>query len=195
MQHSHRTNNNLNYTHYRTLNRQLRHHLAKLFARYSKLIMLRVDFSYQLDSHSRDEGDIHSTVADMALLLQRSHGINGLVGHAWVLEYTEGHGMHIHASFYLNGQKHRKVWPVFEKLKDIWLEVTEGEGVAFRCAPQDYYKVQGEYVTSYNDLQGRKSMQYILSYLSKQDQKSQGVIYQVSDIPTAPLTGRRRKAS
>lgn len=103
--------------------------------------------------------------------------------------------MHIHASFYLNGQKHRKVWPVFEKLKDIWLEVTEDEGVAFRCAPQDYYKVQGEYVTSYNDLQGRKSMQYILSYLSKQDQKTQGVIYQVSDIPAAPLTGRRRKAS
>ncbi|WP_183272676.1 inovirus-type Gp2 protein [Buttiauxella sp. A111] len=168
MQHSPRTDTNLNDTHYRTLNRHLRHHLTKLFARYSKLIMLRVDLSYQLDSHSRDEGDIHSTVADMALLLQRSYDINVLVGYAWVLEYTEGHGMHIHAAFYMNAQKHRKVWPVFEKLKDIWLEVTEGEDVAFRCAPQSYYKVQGECVTPYHDLQGRKGMQYILNYLGKQ---------------------------
>ncbi|UTI07587.1 inovirus-type Gp2 protein [Enterobacter hormaechei] len=187
------TNINLSYVQHPTLNRKLRRHQDQLFERYSKLLMLRVDFSYLQDSDSHGEGDIHSTVADITLLIQRSQDIKGLVGYAWVLEHTERHGFHIHASFYLNGQKHRRAWTVYETLRDTWKYVTWGEGHTHRCEPREEYRARGEWVTAYDDIKGRKSMQYILSYLSKQEQKTLGVICQLSDIPAPPAAGRRRK--
>ncbi|WP_408913407.1 hypothetical protein ACJUA3_07245 [Citrobacter freundii] len=186
---------NLSYVQYPTLNRKLRRHQNQLFVRYSKLLMLRVDFSYLQDSDSHGEGDIHSTVADITLLIQRSQDIKGLVGYAWVLEHTERHGFHIHAAFYLNGQKHRRTWTVYETLRDTWKYVTWGEGHTHRCEPREEYRARGEWVTAYDDIKGRKSMQYILSYLSKQEQKTLGVICQLSDIPAPPAAGRRRKLS
>lgn len=189
------TDINLSYVQHPTLNRKLRRHQNQLFERYSKLLMLRVDFSYLQDSDSHGDGDIHSTVADITLMLQRSGDINGLVGYAWVLEQTEQHGYHIHAAFYLNGQKHRQVWTVFEALRDTWKYVTWEEGHTHRCEPKEHYRVRGEWVTAYNDIKGRKNMQYILSYLSKQEQKTQGVICQLSAIPAPPAAGRRRKVS
>lgn len=186
---------NLSYVQHPTLNRKLRRHQDQLFERYSKLLMLRVDFSYLQDSDSHGEGDIHSTVADITLLIQRSQDIKGLVGYAWVLEHTERHGFHIHAAFYLNGQKHRRAWTVFEALRDTWKYVTWGEGHTHRCEPREEYRARGEWVTPYDDIKGRKSMQYILSYLSKQEQKTLGVICQLSDIPAPPAAGRRRKVS
>lgn len=189
------TDINLSYVQHPTLNRKLRRHQNQLFERYSKLLMLRVDFSYLQDSDSHGDGDIHSTVADITLMLQRSGDINGLVGYAWVLEQTEQHGYHIHAAFYLNGQKHRQVWTVFEALRDTWKYVTWEEGHAHRCEPKEHYKVRGEWVTAYDDIKGRKNMRYILSYLSKQEQKTLGVICQLSDIPAPPAAGRRRKVS
>lgn len=186
---------NLSYVQHPTLNRKLRRHQDQLFERYSKLLMLRVDFSYLQDSDSHGEGDIHSTVADITLLIQRSQDIKGLVGYAWVLEHTERHSFHIHAAFYLNGQKHRRAWTVFEALRDTWKYVTWGEGHTHRCEPREEYRARGEWVTAYDDIKGRKSMQYILSYLSKQEQKTLGVICQLSDIPAPPAAGRRRKLS
>jgi len=186
---------NLSYVQHPTLNRKLRRHQDQLFERYSKLLMLRVDFSYLQDSDSHGEGDIHSTVADITLLIQRSQDIKGLVGYAWVLEHTERHGFHIHAAFYLNGQKHRRAWTVFEALRDTWKYVTWGEGHTHRCEPREEYRARGEWVTAYDNIKGRKSMQYILSYLSKQEQKTLGVICQLSDIPAPPAAGRRRKLS
>lgn len=189
------TDINLSYVQHTALNRKLRRHQDQLFERYSKLLMLRVDFSYLQYSDSHSEGDIHSTVADITLLIQRCGDINGLVGYAWVLEQTEQHGYHIHAAFYLNGQKHRQVWTVFEALRDTWKYVTWGEGHTHRCEPKEHYRVRGEWVTSYDDARGRRGMQYILSYLSKQAQKSLGVICQLSNIPAPQTAGRRRKAS
>ncbi|MDM3196618.1 inovirus-type Gp2 protein [Raoultella ornithinolytica] len=121
--------------------------------------------------------------------------INGLVGYAWVLEQTEHHGYHIHAVFYLNGQKHRQVSTVFETLRDTWKYVTWEEGHTHRYEPKERYRLRGEWVTAYDDIKCRKNMQYILSYLSKQEQKTLGVICQLSDIPAPPGAGRRRKAS
>ncbi|MGE2624683.1 hypothetical protein ACQH8C_26450, partial [Escherichia coli] len=55
------TDINLSYVQHPTLSRKLRRHQDQLFDRYSKLLMLRVDFSYLLDSDSHGQGDIHST--------------------------------------------------------------------------------------------------------------------------------------
>ncbi|TKY80864.1 inovirus-type Gp2 protein [Pectobacterium polonicum] len=186
------TDTNVRYAHHRTLRRNIRNHLSRLFDRYSKLLMLRVDFSYLKKSDAHHYADTHSTVFDITQLLQQCPSLKGLVGYVWVLEYTEEHSFHIHAAFYLNGQKHRKVWAVFEDIRDIWANVTEGDGYAHRCEPKEHYRVKGEWVTSYDDDEGINRMLYILSYLSKQDQKTERIIYQVSEISQPTRRGRPR---
>ncbi|WP_233963715.1 inovirus-type Gp2 protein [Pectobacterium versatile] len=183
---------NPNYQHDIHLNQKLRAHQEMLFLRYSKLLMLRVDFAYIKTSYEFKHSDKNTIVGDMVKLLQQSLSIRGLVGYVWVLEYTEVHGFHIHAAFYLNGQKHRKVWAVFEDIRDIWANVTEGDGYAHRCEPKEHYRVKGEWVTSYDDDEGRDRILYILSYLSKQDQKTERIIYQVSEISQPTRRGRPR---
>jgi len=193
LQHSAHTDTNLNYVQHRTLRRHLRHHQNNLFERHSRLLMLRIDFSYLSGSNLSTQADVYTLVGHITELMQRSTTVSHMVGHAWVLEHTESHGYHIHAVFYLNGQKRRKAWPAFELLREIWEKITEGEGLAFRCAPQAHYKVQGERVTAYDDYSGRQDMQYILSYLSKTDQKNGKAIGHWSEVPPPARNGRRRK--
>ncbi|ASN16113.1 hypothetical protein B7764_13300 [Pantoea ananatis] len=193
LQHSAHTDTNLNYVQHRTLRRHLRHHQNNLFERHSRLLMLRIDFSYLSGSNLSTQADVYTLVGHITELMQRSTAISHMVGHAWVLEHTESHGYHIHAVFYLNGQKRRKAWPAFELLREIWEKITKGEGLAFRCAPQAYYKVQGERVTTYDDYSSRQDMQYILSYLSKTDQKNGKAIGHWSEVPPPARNGRRRK--
>lgn len=183
---------NFNHTPDYLLQHDLLNHQDDLFEHYSKLLMLRIDFAYRKASKSFKYADTYQITADMTWLIEQVNGISGIVGFAWVLEYGEKHRLHIHAAFYINGQLHRKVWRFWEYIRDIWEEVTEGEGYAHHCEPKPYYPVPGERVIEYSDEDGRSDMKYILSYLGKDSQRTERRIYQISDIPTARQIGRKR---
>lgn len=169
----------------------LSEHQDQLFEHYSKLLMLRVDFAYRKDSESFSAADINQLAADMAWLTEQCSEISGLVGYAWVMEYGEDHRYHIHAAFYINGQRHRKVWC-------FWEATTGGEGYAHRCEPKPHYRVRGEWLVAFSDKKGRQGMQYILnilSYLGKQSQRPGRRIYRVSAVPAPAVSGRRRSGA
>ncbi|QNQ55473.1 inovirus-type Gp2 protein [Serratia liquefaciens] len=168
-------------------------HQDALFERYSKLLMLRVDFAYRLESLSFHFSDENQLAAQMTYLMQQCSDIPGMVGSVWVMEYTERHRFHVHAAFYINGQRHRKVWLFWEQIKYLWEIITEHEGYAHRCEPKPFYRVRGERVVTTSDVQGRGGMQYILSYLGKQEQSTTRPIYQVSPVPVAVRRGRPRR--
>ena len=70
------------------------------------------------------------------------------------------------------------------------------DGYALWWQPNPKYQKQGERVTAWNNSEGRDDMLYILSYLSKQDQKLDELIYQCSAVPPKGLNlGRKRKKS
>lgn len=183
---------NFNHTPDYLLQHELLNHQDDLFEHYSKLLMLRIDFAYRKDSKSFKYADIHQITSDMTLLIEQVKDISSIAGFAWVLEYGEQHRLHIHAAFYINGQRHQKVWRFWEGIRDIWEEVTEGEGYAHHCEPKPYYPVPGERVIEYSDEDGRSGMKYILSYLGKDSQRTERRIYQLRDIPTAKQIGRKR---
>ncbi len=101
---------NFNHTPDYLLQYELLNHQDDLFEYYSKLLMLRIDFAYRKDSESFKYADIHQITSDMTLLIEQVKDISSIVGFAWVLEYGEQHRLHIHAAFYINGQRHQKVW-------------------------------------------------------------------------------------
>lgn len=73
-------------------------HQNQLFECYSKLLMLRVDFAYRQNSDSFNAADANQLVADMTWLTEQCTTLSGLVGYAWVLEYTEDHSYRIHTA-------------------------------------------------------------------------------------------------
>ncbi|MFJ5375901.1 hypothetical protein ACIPSX_00885 [Pectobacterium sp. CHL-2024] len=186
---------NRNHVPDNTLQNVLFDHQKELFERFSKLLMLRIDFAYRKDSESFKSADVNQLVADMIWLTEQSAYISGLVGYAWVLEYGEDHRYHIHAAFYINGQRHRKVWVFWEAIRALWEDITDEEGYAHRCEPKGHYRVRGERVVSFTDSKGREGMEFILSYLGKQSQRTAHRIYRVSIVPTPVVSGRRRKLS
>lgn len=170
-------------------------HLDTLFEHHSKILMLRVDLAYRKDSKAFITQDEKEMAWQMILLTEQLTIHTDIIGFAWVMECSELHGIHIHAAFYLDGQRHRKIWNTWEAIKSLWMGITVGEGYAHRCEPKIHYRVRGEWVIRHDDNKGRGGMQYILSYLSKVDQKEGGLIYRVSDIPAKKQRGRPRRKS
>lgn len=184
---------NDNHKSYIYLQNKLQIHQEALFLRYSKLLMLRVDLAYRKNSDNFWDEDENELAAQMTYLMEQCADIPGLVGHVWVMEYTEQHRFHVHAAFYIDGQRHRKAWPFWKKIQQRWNAITQREGYAHRCEPKPYYRAKGEWVIAASDTLGRKGLQYILSYLAKLSQRTKRPVYRLSSVPAPTLKGRPRQ--
>lgn len=80
-------------------------HLDSLFGVYSKLLPFRMDFAYRKNTLSYRCACRYAMCAEILRLINEVG--EKLVGYAWVMEYTERKGLHIHFVGYLNGQSHR----------------------------------------------------------------------------------------
>jgi len=189
---THRTTNP-NHPTYPELESHLHHHVDDLFRRYSKLILLRIDFAYLSHSSEFILQDVHGLCADMVQLESRLADINGIAGYIWVAEYGTNHRYHAHCAIFINGQLRNKTWPIFLEIEKQWKSVTENEGYAHRCTPQRHYRVRSEELTEYDNEMGVKAMKYILSYMAKTEQKPDGVHSRCSSIPDRSRRGRPRK--
>lgn len=186
---------NHHYTHNTYLKTRLFTHLDTLFVHYSKILMLRIDLGYLKRSEAFSLQDEKEMAWQMTLLTEQLATHTDIIGFAWVMERSEQHGIHIHAAFYLDGQRHRKIWNTWQMINSLWIDITAEEGYTHRCTPQSHYRVRGEWVIRHDDRKGRNGMTYILSYLSKVDQKEDELIYQLSDIPERNRKGRPRHQS
>ncbi|MEY1569781.1 hypothetical protein AB7Z81_15110 [Providencia manganoxydans] len=177
------------------LQRQLLAHQDRLFASYSKLMMLRIDFAYLKEGDAFEFVDMHQIATDMTHLIEQVNELVGVVGFAWVLEYGKAHRFHIHAVFYINGQRYQRVWNFWQDIRAIWKAVTEGEGYAYHCTPQAHYRVQGERVIAHDDMRGRQGLQHVLKYLAKESQRTPRRVYQYSEVPEKQKGGRKRRVN
>ncbi|MDP9564997.1 UNVERIFIED_ORG: hypothetical protein J2806_000630 [Kosakonia oryzae] len=190
-----RTNRITNPNHpiYPELESKLHCHVDELFIKYSKLILLRIDFAYLKYSPEFTQQDIHGLCADMAQLDNRLTEINGIAGYAWVAEYGVDHRYHSHCAIFINAQLRNKAWPVFQEIEEQWKNITDNEGYAHRCTPQPHYKVRSEEMIRHDNQTGIDAMKYILSYMAKIEQKPDGVHCRFSTIPGRSRIGRPRK--
>lgn len=184
---------NPNHPTYPELESQLHRHVDNLFRKYSKLILLRIDFSYLSHLSEFIHQDVHGLCADMVQLETRLADINGIAGYTWVAEYGTDHLYHAHCAIFINGQLRNKAWPIFLEIEKKWKSVTDNEGYAHRCTPQRHYRVRSEEMTEHDNEMGVDAMKYILSYMAKTEQKPDGVHSRFSSIPERSRRGRPRK--
>lgn len=156
-------------------------HLDSLFGVYSKLLPFRMDFAYRKNTLSYRCACRYAMCAEILRLINEVG--EKLVGYAWVMEYTERKGLHIHFVGYLNGQSHRSSYLVSRLMGDIWRRVTGGDGYYHWCRFNKNYPVNINHVIHYSDHKAVNALRYALSYLAKREQKECGIILKCSGLP------------
>lgn len=164
-------------------------HLDSLFGIYSKLLPFRMDFAYRKNTLSYRCACRYAMCAEILRLINEVG--EKLVGYAWVMEYTERKGLHIHFVGYLNGQSHRSSYLVSRLMGDIWRRVTEGDGYYHWCRFNKNYPVNINHVIHYSDHKAVNALRYALSYLAKREQKECGIILKCSGLPEKVIGGDR----
>lgn len=165
------------------LQKLLHHHQSGLFKRYSKILMIRSDFHWSLNTDRYMKGDEHQFSTDMSYLMLRLSDYPGVIGYAWVLEEALDRGLHAHAVIYVNGQQHRSKWGFKSLLQSLWEEITDGEGYVYNCEDKSDYRASVRFPVHFDDIRGRRNMRYVVNYLAKTGQKTDYPIFHLSDLP------------
>lgn len=147
-------------------------HIDKIFARKSKLLVLRLDLTYGQDYQSSvtyEEADMHRR----SLLNDVQHRLykDSYVGYVWKLEYGLMSSLHYHVLIFLDAQKVRSdIW-IAQAIGEHWQNsVTEGRGRYWNCnARKSGYRKCGIGAISHNDQLLRSNLKMAANYLVKAD--------------------------
>lgn len=171
-------------------------YIESLFEYRSRLLVLRIDFSYQKDvggCFTTSEGErisLINGVKNKALLekwsievrqqrnqllkgLKKKYG-NDLVGYVWKLEYGADKAFHYHMIFFLDESNHRQDIKIAESIGDMWKnEITQGKGIYWNCnATKKHYEKNSRVATGkikHDDNELRENLNLMASYLTKPD--------------------------
>lgn len=119
-----------------------------LFRNYSKVLVVRVDFSLQRDIETltkniysiqeiQSKNDLAYIKKCIAKLLdmKRHHPLmKDVIGHILRFEYTVRTGFHLHGYFMFDGNKYREDITIAQVIAKLWNEkITKGLGVTYIC--------------------------------------------------------------
>lgn len=162
-------------------------YIDSLFARYSRLLVLRVDFSYgkgrldvegysrpgdRLDALRLVTGGIVEHRIQLIDYLKNKRPELGMVGYVWKLEYGREKGHHYHMMFFLDGAKVRQDIVIAKLIGEHWNNViTQGRGVYYNCnGNKERYKYCGVGMISYNETEKLSNLKEKAAiYLTKAD--------------------------
>lgn len=166
-------------------------HLEELQRRYSKLLPLRIDFSYKKNTPAFQQENMLIALEDITIFMAFSMLRAAVVGYYWVMEYTPNSGYHFHTVFYLNGQNHQNSYPIATGLISLWKEQTQDDGKGFIVNRNaSYFHVDGLQMLTHDNETQRRNLLSALGYFAKTTQKQPGLYFGMSDI--APPSGRGR---
>ena len=153
-------------------------YIDALFAQHSRILVVRVDLSYQSGFVSGRE-DFYSDVkkvkahwAKMQKDLHKGTPVDGLLGFACKLEYGQLKGFHFHLLLFYNGSNHRQDGVLARMVGEYWRDsITAGAGRYFNCnAVKEKYRYLGVGMISFNQLDRVSALKNrVASYLTKVD--------------------------
>ena len=176
--------------------RSLLRYIDSLFEYRSRLLVLRIDFSYQKDAggfFTTSDGeriDLIFGAKNKDLLEkwsievreQRKQLIKNLkknykkdlVGYVWKLEYGADKAFHYHMIFFLDESHHRQDVKIAESIGEMWKhEIAQGKGIYWNCnAKKKHFEKNGWIATGkikHDDHELRKNLNHMASYLTKPD--------------------------
>lgn len=154
----------------------LRSYVRRMFERYSRLVVIRLDLGYRHDpsetlSSSFSNEAIKLHVNDFLKFIRKNS--LGLVGYCWKKEYGAIKGMHVHLLIFLNGHYVREDITWGHYLGKFWESLTQGFGVYWLCnADKESYARRGMLgigMIDHTNVELRKGLDQVALYLTKTD--------------------------
>ncbi|MFA0945873.1 MULTISPECIES: inovirus-type Gp2 protein [Pseudomonas syringae group] len=171
-----------------------------LFSLRSRILVLRIDFSYgkgkvEIEGrvNSSDRLNLLCNVTEriarhrielISYLKQKCPEL-GLLGYVWKLEYGREKGHHYHMMFFLDGAKVRQDVVIAKRIGEYWNKtITKGEGVYFNCnRNKERYKHCGVGMICHNETEKLINLKERAAiYLTKADR------YVSACMPTSKRT-------
>lgn len=153
-----------------------------LFARYSRLLVVRVDLSYKnkfCDGYKTTDGvtseQARAHREKLLYDLKNKMFSDSMVGYVWKLEYGLSKGYHYHLLVFFDGSQVRKDETLALIIGQYWRDVvTDGKGIYHSCnAKKEDYRRRGFGVgigmINHDDSELRQNLQKAAAYLIKTD--------------------------
>lgn len=142
-----------------------------LFNSRSKVLVMRADFSLKADSGLSLQ-DLKNHMSEfLKKILVNKGELKDIEGYIWKLEYGVQKGYHYHFIFFMDGNKHFKDAYFVQMLGELWMEITEKQGIFHNCNKSKFkYRHLAIGCISHDDEEARKNLEIVMSYLSKTDQ-------------------------
>lgn len=115
-------------------------YIDKLFDRYARLLVVRVDLNYRMDvSQNKTIDEVIQEFIEYRNN-ERCNGdvFDGKVGYIRLIEYGQDKGFHIHYMAFYDGSKRKgDIW-LADKIGELWNRTTHGLGCHWNCNTQHY---------------------------------------------------------
>jgi len=183
---------------YASLNR----YISAQFLNHSRLLVLRIDFSYlggAITSFFEGNQDTPPLVnyeevrkhrEQLIAALKKSICKDTLIGYAWKLEYGLLKGYHTHMIIFLDGSKVREDITIADLIGKHWVnEITGGHGLFYNCNKAKHkYKSCGIGMISHHEVDKIKGLRLAAQYITKTEYYMQFVITRVAPAHTKDRT-------
>ncbi len=152
-----------------------------LHAHHARLLFVRVDFYYRMESqHLIGIDDVYQHL-DTFIGMKTSHKeiFEHEVGNVWSIEQGETRGYHIHLASYFLGSKHQCDWFKAKQIGELWEELTGGLGTYHSCNTPSVKSVHerkgtlGVGMILRNDTRACDNAISAVSYLAKTSKENQ----------------------
>lgn len=152
-------------------------YVERLFEKHARLLVLRVDLSYETPEKLRAKQRSPITRQEVTehrdrflRTLQKEALFEHLVGYVWKLEHGACKGFHLHWLFFFNGSKVRQDVSIARLIGEHWKTIADGVGTYWNCnAHKDRYRILGIGMINYDDLSLREGLGLAIRYLTKVD--------------------------
>ena len=145
--------------------------IRKLIHKFSKLLVIRIDFSI----NRKFKITLELLKTYLSIFLKKLHTPNDnvppIVGYIWKLEYGLQKGYHYHFIFFMDGNIHRTDDFLAYKLAKLWESVTQNKGAFYNCNQNKAsYKKLAIGILVYNDQEKIDTLYEVVDYITKTSQ-------------------------
>ncbi|BBF77289.1 inovirus-type Gp2 protein [Acinetobacter nosocomialis] len=152
-------------------NKKAKRLIQKLTVKFSKLLVIRIDFS--INRNFQITLELLKTY--MSTFLKKLHTPNdeipSIVGYIWKLEYGIQKGYHYHFIFFMDGNLHKQETFFVDQLAKLWKEITLNKGTYHSCNHnKGSYKRLAIGTLVHDDLEKINALYMVVDYITKVDQ-------------------------
>jgi hypothetical protein len=150
---------------------ELMEYVDYLFACHSRLLVLRVDLSYQKRYSDTTQAEVRRDRKRLFENARSNKLFADMVGGIWKLEHGPEKGFHYHVMLFFDGSKAREDITKASLIGRYWIDVvTKGRGLYFNCNAIKFgYKSCGIGMVHHADAQLREGLRNAVVYLTKTD--------------------------